>query len=104
MAVREPPVDGPTFRDATAAIVRAQEMGLDLVEELNRSGLLLTQAKRKQIQVKAMTYLIDQLRSWRPAELLRIKYSASRQTTPEDMYVCVLEFFDKHLTALKEEP
>lgn len=101
--MKEPPVDGPTFRVATAAIVRAQELGLDLVEELNRSGLLLTQAQRKRIKLTAMTYLINELKRWRPAEVLRIKYSAHRQTTPQDMYVCVIELFEKHVAAVQEE-
>ncbi len=100
--MKEPPVDGPTFRTATAALIRAREMGLDPVEELNRVGLLLTHAQRKSIQVKAMKFMIDQLQSWRPAEILRIKYSASKQTTPQDMYFCVLEFFERILKSTKE--
>jgi hypothetical protein len=101
--VKEPPVDGPTFRAATAAIIRAQEMGLDPVEELNRVGLLLTQAQRKRIKLGAMSYLVQELQRWRPAEILRIKFSANRQTTPQDMYVCIVEFFEKHVNAVKEE-
>lgn len=96
-------MDGLTFREATAALVRAHEMGLDPVEELNRVGLLLTSAQRKGIQVRAMAFIRDELASWRPAEMIRTKYLASRQVTPEDMYNCIFEWIQKHVSAVKEQ-
>lgn len=99
-----PPLDGPTFREATAALIRAQDLGLDPVEELHRAGLLLTPDRRKAIQLRAMQYVWDEMDNWQPHEMLRSMYRPDYPATPADMYVAVQAWINSHIEAVKEEP
>lgn len=92
------PLDPDTRRRAELAIDWARRQGHDVLEELHRVGLILTPAKEREIRVSAMRYLHRELVSWRPAELLRRKFHASHPTTPADMYACIAEFLEEHVT------
>lgn len=101
--MRQPPVDGPTWREATRAVIRAKEQGLDLVEELNRSGLLLTSAQRQDIQLRAMKFIRDEMDVWAPHEMLRSKFKPDYPAAPSDMYQAVKDWIDAHIRAVEEE-
>jgi hypothetical protein len=101
--MRQPPVDGPTFRDATRAVIRARDEGLDVVEELNRSGLLLTPAQSKTLRLQAMRLIRDELDVWAPHEMLRVAFRPNHPATPADMYEAVKVWVDRHIQAVQEE-
>jgi hypothetical protein len=97
------PIDGQTYALSNGVLKQARTRGLDALEELNRAGLLLTPAARKQIQVAALSALLESLGNWRPAELLRRLHGAPESKTPADMYHCILGFIEEYLTVVKSE-
>lgn len=95
------PLDGKTFERAQTALADARRLGLDPVEYLHAQGLLASPALQQEIITETLTYVHRQLASWRPAEILRRKYDASRQTTPTDMYNCILEYVEEMISVVK---
>lgn len=82
---------------------RAVRLGLDPVEELHREELLLTAAQDKLIRLQAMNYMVRQVQSWGPHEFLRRKFNASHSASPGDMYICILEFLEEHVSWWERE-
>jgi hypothetical protein len=102
--VKKPePTDGSTYARTNAVLHGARTRGLDSVEELNRVGLLLTPVRNRQIKVDTLRALIESLERWRPAELLRRKLRNAEAGTPNDMYICLLEYVEEYLSAVKED-
>lgn len=95
-------LDADTWLRTSSAIERCHRSGWDPGEELERLGLLLTPARRRTIEAAALTRLLNQLSIWRPAELLRRKYHAGHQSTPQDMYLVMMEFIEEFRQAVKE--
>jgi hypothetical protein len=101
--VREP-LDTETYTRATKLLAYAKRNGLDPVETLHGGGLLLSKGRRKGLRLEVLWYVHKQISSWRPAEFLRMKWPAgNRQTTPADMYICILEYVEKLISAAEEE-
>ena len=97
------PLDEETYLRTHSAIDLAEVRGLDPVELLHTRGLLASPAQVKEVKVRAMQDMHRDLASWRPAEVLRMKYPECRQCTPQDMYNCILEYMDRLILRAKEE-
>lgn len=97
------PLDPETYLRVKDVLARATRLGLDPAEQLNVAGLLLTPAQDKLIRLQAMNYLLRQVTSWRPAEFLRRKFLAEHPATPKDMYVCIVEFIEEHVSWWERE-
>lgn len=97
------PLDGETYLRTHTAIDLARVRGMDPAEYLNARGLLASPELIKDIKVRAMKQMHQDLASWRPAEVLRMKYPESRQCTPQDMYNCILEYLQRLIDVAKEE-
>ena len=97
------PLDPETYKRVREVLVYCVKQGKDPVEELHRADLLLTKARDKVIRLQAMNYLILQVQSWRPAEFLRRKFSSEHQSSPKDMYNCIVEFLEEHVAWWERE-
>jgi hypothetical protein len=96
------PLDPETRRRAELAIDSARRQGHDCLEELHRTGLLLTPAKELEQRIGGMEFLLRQITSWRPTEFLRRKFLPHHSCTPADMYSCMVEFIEEHIAAAKK--
>lgn len=82
---------------------RARRLGTDPGEELYRAGLLLTPDLEKVLYVRGMQFLVRELCSWRPVELLRAKFLPHHSATPADMYSAIVEFLEKHVVHARRQ-
>jgi hypothetical protein len=101
--VNKKPLDKETYARVHWSLSHAQRQGLDPVEYLHLQGLLASPAARKEDRLITLKYVHNQIASWRPAEVLRRKFLPNRQTTPADMYSCILEFIEEMIEMAKEE-
>jgi hypothetical protein len=83
---------------AQAVLRRSRDLGLDPIEELHRKGLILSPAVKQHIRVDALRFILTELQTWRPAEMLRVKFDAHHTASPADMQACVCEWLTKHIT------
>ena len=97
------PLDEETYLRTHTAIDLAKVRGLDPAELLHTRGLLASPQLIKHTKVQAMKQMHQDLASWRPAEVLRMKYPENRQCTPQDMYNCILEYLQRLIDVAKEE-
>lgn len=87
------PVDAGTYVKAIQVIALARNRGLDVVEELNRAGLLLTPERDKRIRTEVFTYVLERMDDLKPHEFLRRKYKQTlEQKTPSDLYECIKDW------------
>lgn len=87
------PVDTETHVKTIQTIVRARVHGHDVVEALNRAGLLLTASQERRIRVEVFNYILGRLDDLKPHEFLRRKYKSTlQQRTPNDLYVCMVDW------------
>lgn len=97
------PLDEETYLRTHTAIDLATVRGLDRAEMLHIRGLLASPELIKQTRINAMKQVHKDIASWRPAEILRMKYPENRQCTPQDMYNCILEYIERLISVAKEE-
>ena len=95
-------LDPDTWVHVVAVLERAHKKGLDPAEQLHAQGLLLTPALRRQLRVETMQFLVNELTSWRPAEMLRVKFRPTHTATPADMYSAIVAFLDQHITYARD--
>lgn len=81
----------------------ARSRGLNAVEELNRVGLLHTPGLDKDRRVEAIQALLESLEGWRPIELLRRRLRNGEPGSPQDMYICILEYIQEYILMTKGE-
>ena len=98
------PVDPDTYQRTDLLVSMARHRGWDVTEYLNRAGLLLTPAQSKRIRVEALEYILDEMQRWRPAEFLRRHDRSLVTATPDELYRCIVEWMEDHVTAAKEKP
>jgi len=76
-------------------IVKSRYHGADVAEALNYKGLLLSPVEERNIRVRALQRLQDELSRWQPHEMLRRKFNPAHTPTPAEMYVVIQEFLDE---------
>ena len=87
------PVDPDTYVRAIQVIAYARADGHDVVEALNRAGLLLTPSQDKRIRLEVYSYVLKRMDDLKPHEFLRRRYKHSlEQKTPNDLYECVKDW------------
>lgn len=86
----------------STTLARAHKRGLDPVEELHRAGLLLTPVAYRRIRLEAIQFIAQEMTSWRPAEFLRTKFLASHPASPSDMYSCIVEWLERHVSVAED--
>jgi hypothetical protein len=97
------PLDHETWSLVAYVLKQARRAGMDETEALHKAGLLLTAAKKQELHLGGMQFLHREVVSWRPAEFLRMKFQATHQASPADMYACIVEFLEKHIAEAKKK-
>lgn len=100
IATREP-LDEKTFKLVQLALHSARNSGRDPAEELQRHGVLLSAAVELEIKVEAMRFLLNELRSWRPAEFTRRKDKTGTGSTPAEQHMMICEFIEDHISIVR---
>lgn len=91
--IRPGPVDTETYVKAIQVIAHTRDRGHDVVEALNRAGLLLTPSQDRRIRLEVYGYLLERMADLRPHEFLRRKYKQTlEQKTPNDLYECIVDW------------
>ena len=95
-------LDADTWIRAVAVLERARQRDLDPVEQLHKHGLLRTPEKDKEIRIEAMRFILTELTSWRPAEMLRVKFRPTHTATPTDMYTAIIAWIEQHIAYARD--
>lgn len=87
------PVDPETYAKFLRAEQKAKDLGLSLMEVLDRAGLLLTPQRRRDIEVTAMLEIDRRLDKKSANELLSFYYDRPNGTAAE-MLDCAQRFVE----------
>lgn len=92
-----PIVDQMTHDRVVRSLDRARYRGASPVDQLNRDGLLWTPDRERDVRVKAMRFILDEMGGWTAAEFLRRRKKGLESATPTDMYICIHEWLQEHV-------
>jgi hypothetical protein len=87
------PVDLPTYERFLLAERRAKELGLSLIEVLDRGQLLLTKERHHHLQVQAIEDVARRLSRQSPNKLMSHYYQRV-DGTPAEMFAAMQQWFD----------
>lgn len=87
------PVDLETYERFLLAEKRAKELGLSVIEVLDRAQLLLTQQRRHHLQVQAVEDVTRRLDRQSPNKLMAHYYNRV-DGTPAEMFSAMQQWFD----------
>jgi hypothetical protein len=87
------PVDLETYQRFLLAEKRAKELGLSVIEVLDRAQLLLTQERRHHLQVQAVEDVTRRLDRQSPNKLMAHYYQRV-DGTPAEMFVALQQWFE----------
>lgn len=87
------PVDLETYERFLLAEKRARELGLSVVEVLDRAQLLLTQQRRHYLQVQAIEDVTRRLDRQSPNKLMAHYYQRV-DGTPAEMFLALQQWFE----------
>lgn len=87
------PVDLATYERFLLAEKRAKELGLSVIEVLDRAGLLLTQERRHYLQVEAVEQMFRRLDRQSPNKLMAYHYQRV-DGTPAEMFLALQNWFE----------
>lgn len=87
------PVDLPTYQRFLLAERRAKELGMSLVEVLDRAQLLLTEQRRHALQVQAIEDVTRRLGRQAPNKLMAHYYQRV-DGTPAEMFAALEQWFE----------
>lgn len=93
-----PIVDQITHDKVIRSLARARYRGASPVDQLNRDGLLWTPDRERKTRIAAMRFILDEMGSWTPAEFLRRRKRGLENATPTDMYICIVEWLQEHVS------
>jgi hypothetical protein len=96
------PVDPDTAALIKGAVDLARRNGYDLIELLNRMGLILTPVVRKDITNLALQDLVKDMQEWRPAEYIR-RVNKTQAPTAKDMYDSIFGYMEDYVNAKAKE-
>jgi hypothetical protein len=95
-------LDQPTYLRAQWLLGQARVFGVDPIEHLHASGLILTPERERQLTVQAMEFLLAEIKGWRPAEFIRRTDKSGTGATAADLHLRIQEFIQDHINAVKE--
>ena len=98
-----PIMDKNTYDRVTRSLVMARWYGLSPADQLNRDGLVWTQAREREVVLRTMRYILDEMSDWSPAAFLRRRNKALESCTPTDMYICIREWLQEHIAHARTE-
>lgn len=87
------PIDPATYEQFQLAEKRAKELGLPLIEVLDRAGMLLTPERRHLIQVEAVEDMFRRLDRQSPNKLMAHFYGRGDGTSAE-MFSAAVRWFE----------
>lgn len=87
------PVDPVTYEQFLLAEKKAKELGLSLVEVLDRGQLLLTKQRRHYLQVQAIEDVVRRLDRQSPNKLMAHYYQRV-DGTPAEMFSAMQQWFE----------
>lgn len=101
--MKTPVLDKATYDRIVRAGLLARYQGRHVAEVLNDQKLLWTPAREREIRVKAMKFILDEMDGWSPAEFLRRRKKGLESATPADMYMCIREWIQEHVAHAQTE-
>lgn len=96
------PLDQPTYLRAKWLLERAKIWGHDPVEVLHDAGLILTPAMENMLRIRGMTFILEEIQGWRPAEFIRRGDKSGAGATAADLHQRICEFIQEHIDAARE--
>lgn len=87
------PVDLATYERFLLAEKRAKELGLSLIEVLDRAELLLTKTRRHALQIQAAEDVVRRLERQSPNKLMAHYYQRI-DGTPAEMFAAMQQWFE----------
>ena len=99
--MKQLPLDQPTYLRVQWLIHQAHVLGIDQVEHLHEAGLIVTPAMELGLRIKGMTFLLEEIKGWRPAEFIRRTDKSGSGSTPADLHLRICEFIQDHIDAMK---
>lgn len=85
-------------------LARSQYQGTELAEVLDREALLLTPARRRELELAVLRGLLRRLQEVTPVELLRLRHRVLEATTQADLYHCMIQFMEQYISRWEQEP
>lgn len=86
-----------------ATLSRAQYQGTEPAEVLDREQLLLTPARRLELEQAALHRLLRRMGDITPVEFLRMRHRVLESTTQVDLYHCMIKFVEQYIKAMGEQ-
>lgn len=83
-------------------VVRTQRRAVDYMEGLDQAGLLLTDDRRKEIQLAVLSALLERYRQMQPFQFIDQVYGHGHAGTPDDMYKAIDEWMAQFLQAVRQ--
>ncbi len=90
-------LDVDTWITVQAIIKRSHDLGLDVAEQLDRKGLILSPAAEQRIRADTIQFILSELQSWRPSEMLRTKFHPEHSASPANMMEAIECWLQGHL-------
>ena len=85
-----------------AVVIRSQRRAVDWMEGLDSAGLLLTEDKEREIQVKVLSALLERYRNTQPFQFLDQVYGRGHAGSPDDMHKAVDEWLSQFVQAIRQ--
>lgn len=95
-------LDQPTYLRAQWLLGYARVLGVDPIEQLHASGLILTPDRERALKIAAMEFLLAEIKGWRPAEFIRRTDKTGTGSTAADLHLRIQEFIQDHINVARE--
>ncbi len=82
-------------------VITSQRRNVDWMAQLDRAGMLLTEERQKEIQLHALSGLLERFRTMQPFSLLEQVYGRGHAGSPDDMYKAIDEWMSQFITAVR---
>lgn len=96
-------LDPDTWVRVVAVLERSRRLGLDPAEQLHRFELLWTPEREHRLRVDTMRFILNEMTTWRPDEMLRVKFNPSHTASPADMYACIAAWIEQHIAYARNQ-
>lgn len=83
-------------------VIRAQRRHVDWMELLDRAELLLTEERRKEVQLDVLSAMLERYRNMQPFELIDQVYGHGHAGTPDDMFKAIDVWMSQFIQAIRQ--